>query len=191
DRVGINEESPETMLHLYDDAGAAKLLVEDDQSGGYLAMFEMRRASGDLGFRLASGSNTIDFNNVGGEFRINIGSSPQELELQADGDLKISGSLLANNGADPFPDYVFAPGYELLPLDELAEFVARERHLPGVMSAEDVAEAGSVNVNRLQVQTLEKVEELSLYVIRQHEVIAAQGDTIRRLEERLAALEGQ
>jgi hypothetical protein len=95
------------------------------------------------------------------------------------------------------PDYVFEPDYELMPLPELAEFVARERHLPNVPNAAEIAAHG-INVNDFPMQLLEKIEELALYTIDQHEQITEQRASISalseqnaRLQERLAALERQ
>jgi hypothetical protein len=57
------------------------------------------------------------------------------------------------------------------------------------MSAAEVAENGGVNLSRLQLQLLEKVEELTLYILDQNTTIEAHRDTIRALEARLGALE--
>jgi len=68
------------------------------------------------------------------------------------------------------PDYVFEESYPLRPLSEVAEYVGRERHLPGVPSAAAIAENG-VDVTRLLIALLEKVEELTLYAIAQQREI--------------------
>ena len=39
------------------------------------------------------------------------------------------------------------------------------RHLPGIKSAAEYEQAGSINVGELQLQLLQKVEELTLYNI--------------------------
>ena len=61
-------------------------------------------------------------------------------------------------------DYVFANEYKLKPLYELEEFINKNKHLPGVPSEEEVLEKG-VNVSEMNVVLMEKVEELTLYVI--------------------------
>lgn len=63
-----------------------------------------------------------------------------------------------------FPDYVFASDYELRPLAALENYINAEGHLPNIPTAEEVAENG-INVSSLQVAQLEKIEELTLYVI--------------------------
>ncbi len=65
-----------------------------------------------------------------------------------------------------WPDYVFADDYKLMPLEELKLHIDKNNHLPGLPSAEAVAAEGGYNVGELQVKLLEKVEELTLYIIR-------------------------
>lgn len=67
--------------------------------------------------------------------------------------------------ATPIPDYVFDPEYPLMPLGELKLYISENHHLPRIKSAEEYAATGSVNVGELQVQLLEKVEELTLYIL--------------------------
>jgi hypothetical protein len=78
-------------------------------------------------------------------------------------------------------DYVFADGYALRPLAEVEAFVTRERHLPGVMSAKEMAESG-LPVSQVVTVQLAKIEELTLYAI------AAERQR-QRMEERAAALD--
>ncbi len=65
-----------------------------------------------------------------------------------------------------WPDYVFADDYKLMPLEELKAHIEKNNHLPGLPSAETVEADGGYNVGELQVKLLEKVEELTLYIIR-------------------------
>ena len=64
-------------------------------------------------------------------------------------------------------DGVFAPGYRLAPLSEVAQYVKAHRHLPGVPSAEEVVAEG-IDVARMNAKLLEKIEELTLYVVALH-----------------------
>jgi hypothetical protein len=62
------------------------------------------------------------------------------------------------------PDYVFSPTYVLMPLDELKSFLEINRHLPNVPSAKEYEEKG-VDLGEMNRVLLEKVEELTLYII--------------------------
>ncbi|HLZ86797.1 MAG TPA: hypothetical protein VKQ52_06150, partial [Puia sp.] len=70
-----------------------------------------------------------------------------------------------------WPDYVFDSSYSLMPLPELKEYVRRNNHLPGITPAESAEKTG-VDVGDTEAKMLKKIEELTLYVIRQDEEIA-------------------
>ena len=61
-------------------------------------------------------------------------------------------------------DYVFANNYKLLPLTEVEEYINANSHLPGVPSAEEVVSDG-INIAKMDAKLLEKIEELTLYII--------------------------
>ena len=63
-----------------------------------------------------------------------------------------------------WPDYVFDKDYELLPLSIVEQFIVNHQHLPNVPSAAEVEENG-VNLGEMNAILLQKVEELTLYVI--------------------------
>lgn len=63
-----------------------------------------------------------------------------------------------------WPDYVFADNYNLKPIDELEQHIKTEKHLPGVPSACEVEENG-IAVGEMQKVMMEKIEELTLYII--------------------------
>jgi hypothetical protein len=65
----------------------------------------------------------------------------------------------------PIPDYVFEPGYDLMPLSELRTYIHTNSHLPGIKSAKEYEEKGSIALTELSVKLLEKVEELTLYTL--------------------------
>ncbi len=101
-----------------------------------------------------------------GELRLSdVEATPNvEMALDEDGNLTISGSL--TTAMNNLPDYVFEPDYGLMPLDELALFVKNEKHLPNIPSASEVkANGGQVDMSKFQHSLLEKVEELTLYVL--------------------------
>ncbi|GAB4260052.1 MAG: hypothetical protein Kow0079_17010 [Vicingaceae bacterium] len=64
----------------------------------------------------------------------------------------------------PFPDYVFAKNYKKLTIKELEAYITKYHHLPNMPSAKEVKENG-IGVGELQVKLVEKIEELTLYII--------------------------
>jgi len=69
-----------------------------------------------------------------------------------------------------WPDYVFADEYQLQPLHELKSFIDAHHHLPNIPKATEVAKDG-FEVGEMNRKLLEKVEELTLYVIQLQEQI--------------------
>ena len=63
-----------------------------------------------------------------------------------------------------FADYVFKPGYKLMTFEELRAYIDQNGHLPGVPSAEKVAEDGLSLSEQSRIQ-MEKIEELTLYIL--------------------------
>jgi hypothetical protein len=105
-----------------------------------------------------------------------------QMTLSPVGDLTIQGSL--TTAANNYPDYVFEDGYGLISLEDLAAFIERENHLPNIASISEIeAQGGMVDMSALQMQLLQKIEELTLYTLQQQQ-------TIEELQARLDALEG-
>jgi hypothetical protein len=69
-------------------------------------------------------------------------------------------------------DFVFAPGYALPDLDETESYIKENQHLPGIPSATEVQKEG-IDVGDMNKQLLQKVEELTLYIIEQNKRITA------------------
>ena len=64
-----------------------------------------------------------------------------------------------------WPDYVFSQDYELMSLEELENYITDNKHLPGIISAAEVAEHGDIDLGEINTKLLEKIEELTLYII--------------------------
>lgn len=86
--------------------------------------------------------------------------------------LDVAGNMRANQitvnatGAD----FVFGSTYRLLSLANLERYLVRNHHLPEMPSAKQMKTDG-LNVGENQIKLLQKVEELTLYLIEQHKQI--------------------
>jgi hypothetical protein len=67
-------------------------------------------------------------------------------------------------------DFVFESSYHLRPIAELEKFVKQNRHLPEIPAAKTMQQEG-VGVSELQTKLLQKIEELTLYIIQQQKEI--------------------
>jgi hypothetical protein len=61
-------------------------------------------------------------------------------------------------------DYVFDDDYPLMPLSQVEAFILENRHLPGIPSEKEVMASG-FNIAEMNAMLLQKIEELTLYVI--------------------------
>ncbi len=101
--------------------------------------------------------------------KVGIGISEPELMpgayrlFVADGILTEKVKVALKNTAN-WADYVFADDYKLLSLTEVEKYIHENKHLPGVPSAEEVQKTG-IDVATMDAKLLEKIEELTLYVI--------------------------
>jgi hypothetical protein len=119
-------------------------------------------------------------------------NAPVNCVLSANGAIQAK-EVVVNTG---WSDYVFAPGYRLMPLGEVAEYVAGNHHLPGIPSAGEVEKDG-IGLGEMQAKLLAKIEELTLHVIeaekRANELDRANMTLQQRnaaVEKRLSQLEG-
>lgn len=67
-------------------------------------------------------------------------------------------------GQSTWADYVFSKEYKLKSLKEVEDYIQQHGHLPGVPSAEEVVQEG-IDVAKMDAKLLEKIEELTLYLI--------------------------
>jgi hypothetical protein len=65
------------------------------------------------------------------------------------------------------PDFVFKKDYKLMSLNELEKFVITKQHLPEIASEKDMTESG-LNMKEFQMKLLQKMEEMTLYIIEQN-----------------------
>ncbi|MBL7700662.1 MAG: hypothetical protein JNM14_00310 [Ferruginibacter sp.] len=63
-----------------------------------------------------------------------------------------------------WPDYVFNKTYQLPSLKEVEKFIEKYQHLPGIPSAAELGKEG-IDVGSMNAKLLEKIEELTLYLL--------------------------
>lgn len=88
---------------------------------------------------------------------------------------------------DVWPDYVFQKGYPLPALEEIQQFILDNGHLPKIPSAKTVEEEG-VKLGEMNRLLLEKIEEMTLYVIEQQKQMVGQQQQIDRLQSEINKL---
>lgn len=131
----------------------------NDQTGIY------HPATDVIGFTNA-GSQTmrIDANGkvvIGGSAITNI---PGNYKLYVTGGILTEQVRVAVYNSSSWADYVFEKDYKLMELDRLNSYIKENKHLPNIPSTSEVMRDG-VNLGEMDAKLLEKVEELTLYII--------------------------
>jgi hypothetical protein len=93
-----------------------------------------------------------------------VASMPTGYKLFVEDGILTERLKVAVNGSANWADYVFADDYKLMPLEDVEAFVNQNKHLPNVPSADEMTETG-IDVAKVDAKLMEKIEELTLYMI--------------------------
>ncbi len=125
----------------------------------------------------ASRFTIMDNGNVG------IGTSnPGSYKLAVEG--IIGARKIKITQQSTWADFVFHPDYKLPSLYEVEAYIKDHQHLPEIPSAEEVEKEG-VDVGEMNKKLLQKIEELTLYLIEQQKQNEIQDKRIAELEHLL------
>lgn len=149
--IGYNSYGTNEMVLFSDD----KIDFRESDASLLRARFSLNQGLFYFNGKLSVGTSDLT-NSDGTAYSFTVkGDSGFDGKVECD-ELEVKNVALA--------DYVFADDYKLKSLSEVEAFVKENKHLPNVPSAADVAENG-MNVGQFQNILLEKVEELTLYMI--------------------------
>lgn len=81
-----------------------------------------------------------------------------------------------------WPDFVFHASYHLPSLHELEQFIRKNKHLPDMPTEAEVKQNG-VDLGDTQAKLLQKIEELTLYIIDLNKKVEQQQAQIKSLQE--------
>ena len=95
--------------------------------------------------------------------RVGIGTTTPDAKLAVKGNIHAQEVKVDLNGAVA-PDYVFNEGYDLRSLQEVQDHIKEHGHLPNIPSAQEM-EANGIDLGQMNLKLLEKIEELTLYLI--------------------------
>jgi len=159
----------------------ALIITKPTASGQYINLIRQGQYPWSIGtvynsntFAIGYGkSNDADFSspyfNITSDGKVGIGIS----NITTDALLTVNGIIQAKEvkiSLDGLADYVFDSSYKLMPLHQVESYVNTNNHLPNMPSAAEVSKNG-LSMGEMQNKLLQKVEELTLYVIEQQKEI--------------------
>ena len=108
----------------------------------------------------------------------------QFLTVNEQGDVVLGTYQLRIASVSEWSDRVFEKDYSLKNLKEVEHYITKYKHLPGIPSAVNVVREG-IDATYLTTKLLEKIEELTLYMIELKKADQQKNRRIKRLESEL------
>lgn len=149
--IGIGTANPSFRLHVAGDVNIQSGRLRLDN------FVAMERSTFGWGFLLPERVT------IGNNFSTNL-----SYRLAVDGTIKAREVVVENN----WSDFVFADDYNLRSLEEVEAFIKAHKHLPDIPSEKEV-QGNGVSLGDTQAKLLQKIEELTLYVIQQKKELDA------------------
>ena len=174
--IGIGTHKPKTNLEIYKYEGTSQIRLHTNQYAG-LAKLEI---AGGSAFKDTNPDNYSGWSiyhsyvQTNKDLYFRHGESGNPHVVFADnGNVAIYGKLESKEvkvSTTPTADFVFDENYTLPSLKFIENHIKSKKHLPEIASAEEMKKNG-VNIGNFQIQLLQKIEELTLYTIKQEKEI--------------------
>lgn len=170
--LGIGKSTPLSKMDVY----RGRLRFSGQVNAGTASGIEFTDTTGTTlrGFMGMYDNNNMalwGFGGAGWNFKMNVNdgriSIGQNINPATGYMLAVDGGIICEElkvQMSPFPDYVFAKDYKLRSLQEVEDHIREFNRLPG-MPAATVVDKEGMNVGEMSTKLVEKVEELTLYVI--------------------------
>lgn len=180
--VGIGTTTPSTQLHV-----AGNIRIENniegartsyqplkiyantsESNGSFISLGSTFNEDGTIKLVAKGTDGCIEFHNnnrqimaIKEDNHVYLGDANNPSNMYVNGDVN---AHLVRVATDAWSDHVFSSDYELRTLEDVKCYIEQNNHLPGVPSETEVIEQG-INLGKMDALLLEKIEELTLYMI--------------------------
>lgn len=175
-RVGIGTTTPSTKFHVVGQTRASSFSSANGTSGGPAYRFESDTNTGTFrpaadNYAITTGGSERLRIDANGNVGIGTASPTSKLEVNG-GDIQVTGGSFIDDGTTlNVPDYVFEPDYKLESIEEHAEYMWQEKHLPAVKSAKELNDSNGYNMAERREQILEELEKAHVYIAQLYDTI--------------------
>lgn len=187
--LGIGTTAPDYKLHI---ESSSEIKTNIHASNAVKSIYWSSNSLGSYGFGIDESGKGRIYSNINGYDNIISFTNNGKVLIGEDTDLDgthklyVNGSIMTTEvnvaEVNNWSDFVFDKGYELLTLQEVENFIKQNGHLPDVPSEQEVKDQG-VNLVETDAILLQKIEELTLYMIQQQKLVQKQQQEIDALKE--------
>ncbi|WP_159584756.1 hypothetical protein [Marinoscillum sp. 108] len=202
--VGFGTSSPSnSLVHIYRDATIGGIETPNTSNSGLRIQDNGHNLYIDGNSLFTTGNMFLStINNT--FFSIGTNNS-ERIRINANGNvgigtittgthrLAVEGSIGAREikvEANGWSDFVFENDYDLPTLEEVEQHIDENGHLPEIPSEAEVAENG-INLGEMDAKLLQKIEELTLYLIEQNKELKTAQTEILELKKEVSALKNE
>lgn len=191
-KVGVGTTTPESEMHL--ETGKFQIGTVASLDYSQLSNNELQFYKGGWSYITSEDVNgsivmrtktATSYNNnlfLMHNGNVGINTTTPEHHLDVAGTIR-SCEILVNDDQG-WCDYVFLEDYDLATLEEVENYIAINGHLENIPPATEIENNG-IPLGDMTVRMMEKIEELTLYLIEQNKVIAEQSKKLEALESKL------
>jgi hypothetical protein len=166
--VGLGTSAPDSKLHVVGSDNNGTTATIKITSGSQNMLIDGNEIDALATDMYLQNNTNADLIMVNGGGNVGIGTTTPNNKLDVLGTIRANEVIVETGWAD----YVFEDSFKLKSLDEVESFIKENKHLPDVPSAKTIQEKGA-HVAELMTKMMQKIEELTLYSIKQQKEIEA------------------